>query len=147
MNQLIINLINDDSDKYKGKKLIANGNDSLSFVDIENLLRQTFTAAEKPIIHKNNLLIKFWKNWNIFFHGNTHITNFDFMLDFMQSKSPQFNDYESALGLLGHRPKSFREYYVQKAEKFDDRLSSILEEEPEDFRFPALQNYYKISLD
>lgn len=144
---MIINLINDDTDKYKGKKLIASGNDSLSFVEIENLLRQTYTTADQPVVHRNKFLIKLFKHWNIFFHGNTHITNFDFMLDFMQSKSPQFNDYESAASLLDYKPKSFREYCIQKAEKFDDRISSILEEEPEDYRFPALQNYYKVSLD
>ena len=144
---MVMNLLNDESNDYKGKKLMANGNDSLSFQDIDNLLRQTYTSTEKGIVHRNKMIEKIANNWHLFAHGNTHITNFNFMLDFMQVRAPQFSGYESASGLLGAKPKSFREYYVQKAEKFDDRISAILEEEPEDFRFPALQNYYKVSLE
>lgn len=137
----------DESNDYNGKKLLASGNDSLSFTDINNLLRQTYTSTQKEVINRNQRIQMLANNWQLFFHGNTHITNFNFMLDFMQARSPQFSGYESASTLLGAKPKSFREYYVQKAEKFDDRISAFLEEEPEDFRFPALQNYYKISLD
>jgi len=147
LNDIVINLLNDESDDYKGKKLIVNGNDSLSFIDIHNLLTQTYTSTDKNIITKNPFIQKIANNWHLFFHGNTHITNFNFMLDFMQVRAPQYSGYDNALSLLGAKPKSFREYYVQKAEKFDDRISPILDEEPEDFRFPALQNYYKISLD
>lgn len=147
MNDIVTNLLEDDSNDYKGRKLLASGNDSLSFIDIHNLLRQTYTSAEKEVINRNSRIEKFVNNWQLFFHGNTHITNFNYFLDFMQVRSPQFSGYESALGLLGSKSKSFREYYVQKAEKFDDEISSILEEEPEDFRYPPLQNYYKISLD
>jgi len=147
LNDIVNNLLEDESNEYKGKKLLASGNDSLSFIDINNLIRQTYTSTEKQVIYRNPKIQIIVNNWQLFFHGNTHITNFNFMLDFMQVRSPQFSGYESALGLLGAKPKSFREYYVQKAEKFDDRISSILDEEPEDFRFPPLQNYYKISLD
>lgn len=144
---MITNLINDEAGKYNGKKLIANGNDSLSFVDMENLLRQTYTTPDKSVTHKNKVLSKLIQHWNTFFHGNNHAINFELMLNFLQTKSSQFSEYESATALLTNQPRSFREYYVQKAEKFDDRLFSTLEEEPEDFRFPALQNYHKISLD
>lgn len=137
----------DEADDYRGKKLLASSNDSLSFVDIHNLLRQTYTSPEKELINRNQRIQKFVNNWHLFFHGNTHISNFNLMLDFMQVRAPQFSGYESSSGLLGAKHKSFREYYVQKAEKFDDRISPILDEEPEDFRFPALQNYYKVSLD
>jgi hypothetical protein len=139
--------LEDESDEFKGKKLLASGNDSLSFIDIDNLLKQTYTSTEKVLVTRNPRVQKLVNNWHLFFHGNTHISNFNFMLDFMQVRSPQFSGYESASGLLGAKFKSFREYYVQKAEKFEDRISSILDEEPEDFRFPPLQNYYKISLD
>ena len=147
LNDIVNNLLEDESYEYKGKKLLASGNDSLSSIDIHNLLRQTYTSTDKEVINKNPRIQKIANNWHLFFHGNTHITNFNFMLDFMQVRSPQFSGYESASGLLGAKHKSFRQYYVQKAEKFDDRISSILEEEPEDFRYPALQNYYKVSLD
>jgi len=146
LNDIIINLLEEDADVYKWKKLLASGNDSLSFVDIDNLIRQTYITIEKPVLYKNTFIHKFFNNWHLFFHGNTHITNFNLMLDFMQVRSPQFSGYEKANKLLESKPKSFRGYYVQKAEKFDDRISPILEEDPEDFRFPALQNYYNLSL-
>lgn len=144
---MIVNLINDEENTYKGKRLLANGGDSLSFLDIDNLLKQTYTSTEKSLVKKNKYLTTIFDNWHLFFHGNTHVTNFRFMLDFLQARSPQYTGYESANKLLEGKPKSLREYYVQKAEKFDDRINPILGEIPEDFRFPAIQNYYKISLD
>ncbi len=147
MNDIILNLINDESGEYKGKKLLASGNESLSFVDIHNLLRQTYTNPSKAVESKNNILSYLFDNYSLFMNGNNHVTNFKFMLDFLQVRNPQFSGYESSSGILGQKAKSFREYYVQKAEKFDDRINSILDEQPEDFRFPPLQNYHKISLD
>ncbi len=142
----MLNILNDESNDYKGKKLIANGNDSLSFTDINNLLKQTYCSPELKVKNKNSLVKNFANNWQLFFHGNTHVTNFNFMLEFMQVRAPQYSGYENAIPILGAKPKSFREYYVQKAEKHDDRIIPILDEEPEDLRYPAFQNYYKISL-
>jgi hypothetical protein len=144
---MILNLLNDNSGEFNGKKLIASGNESLSFVDIDNLLKQTYVNVDKKMEQKNKRINNLMDHLQIFFHGNTHATNFKFMLDFLQVRNPQFENYENAGKLLGQNLKSFREYYVQKAEKFDDRISPILEEMPEDFRYPSLQNYYKISLD
>ena len=144
---MILNLLNEETGQFNGKKLIASGNESLSFVDIDNLLKQTYINGDKQMEYKNKTLVKLMDNLQIFFHGNTHATNYKLMLDFLQTRNPQFENYENAGKLLGQNLKSFREYYVQKAEKFDDRISPILEEMPEDFRYPSLQNYYKISLD
>lgn len=144
---MILNILNEDTGKFNGKKLIASGSESLSFVDIDNLLKQTYSSGENNVQHKSELLNRFANFLQIFFHGNTHATNYKFMLDFLQTGNPQFEEYENAAKLTGLNLKSFREYYVHKAEKFDDRISPILDEMPEDFRYPNLQNYYKISLD
>lgn len=98
-------------------------------------------------MNRNQSLEKFANSWQLFFHGNTHVTNFKFMLDFFEAKSPQFAEYESASGLIGNNFKSFKEYYAEKMQKTDDRISAVVEEETEDLRVPSLQNYYKISLD
>ncbi len=116
-------------------------------MDIDKLIKQTYINGDKTLLHKNQILNKLIDNLHIFFHGNTHATNFKYMLDFLQTRNPQFENYENAVKLTAQNLSSFREYYVQKAEKFDDRISPILDEMPEDFRYPSLQNYFKISLD
>lgn len=143
---MILNLLEDESGLFNGKKLIAEGTESLSFIDIDNLLKQTYSNPDKGLTELNGLYRSLSNYLQFFFHGNTHSINFEFMLDFFQIRNPQFENYENAGKLLGLNLKSFREYYVHKAEKFDDRISEILEEEPTDFRYPSLQNYYKISL-
>jgi len=141
-------LIIEESNIYQGKKLLANGMESLALSDIYSQLKQTYTSSEKNVVNKNELMQTLVNNMQLFFHGNTHTTNFKLMLNFLEAKSPQFDDYESASGLIGDTSLSFKDYYAEKAKKDDDRFSEVEEgEEPEDFRTPALQNYYKISLD
>lgn len=148
MNNIVSKLIIEDSNNYKGKKLLANGIESLSLSDIHSQLKQTYTSSEKSVVNRNELIQTLVNNMQLFFHGNTHTTNFKLMLNFLEANSPQFDDYESASGLIGDKSVSFKEYYSEKAKKDDDRFSAVEEcEEPEDFRTPALQNYYKISLD
>ena len=142
---MILNLLEDESGVFAGKKLLAEGSESLSFIDIDNMLKQTYTNPDRGLTETNSLLRNLSDQLQLFFHGNSHATNFKFFLDFVQVRNPQFADFENAGKLLGVNLKSFREYYVQKAEKFDDRIS-ITEEDPTDFRYPSLQNYYKISL-
>jgi hypothetical protein len=144
-------LVTDDSKSFHGKKLIANGNESLSFTDVDNMIKQTY-SNNKEHNEANNILKKIFYNWQLFFHGNTHITNMNLMLHFLQNSNPQFSGHDNASQVLGLKLKSFREYYSQKAEKFDDRIDSkaddlLKSEEPSDFRFPKLQNYWNISLD
>jgi hypothetical protein len=144
-------LVTDESQSFNGKKLIANGNESLSFTDIDNLIKQTY-STNKEHTEAKNLLKKLFFNWQLFFHGNTHITNMNFMLHFLQNRNPQFSGHENASQTLGLKLKSFREYYSHKAEKFDDRIDTkadhlIKDEAPSDFRFPKLQNYWNVSLD
>lgn len=148
LNDMVQILTTDESETFNGKKLIANGNESLSFVDIDNLIKQTY-SSKKNHTENNKTIAKLMKNWQIFFHGNTHITNYEFMLNYLQVKAPQFKSFENASQLLNIKPKSFREYYTTKAEKFDDRIKhdKLIEEQPDDFRFPYIQNYWKISLD
>jgi hypothetical protein len=142
-------LVTDESNTFKGKKLIASGNESLSFNDIDNMIRQTYSTKKEHIETKRKLQ-KLLYNWQIFFHGNTHITNMNFMLHFLQNRNPQFSGFESASQGLGLQMKSFREYYTQKAEKLD-KVTKVDEfihgEEPTDLRFPKIQNYWNLSLD
>lgn len=151
LNDMIQTLVTDESLSFKGKKLIANGSESLSFVDIDNMIKQTY-SNRKDHVAANKTLQKLLFNWQIFFHGNTHITNMNYMLHFLQNRNPQFQGFENASQALGIKPKSFREYYAQKAEKFDDRVDTKVDnllkgEEPTDFRFPKIQSYWNLSLD
>lgn len=141
------NLVNDESNSYKGKKLLASGAEALLFSDIKSQLKQTYTSSEKSVVNGSKLLHNLADTWQLFSHGNTHVTNFKFMLKFLEAKSPQFAEYESASVLIGSDSKSFREYYAEKAQVTNDRISAVMEDEPQDFRSPALQNYYKVSLD
>jgi hypothetical protein len=151
LNDIIQMLATDESLTYKGKKLIANGNESLSFTDIDSMIKQTY-STKKEDVQANKTLQKLLFNWQIFFHGNTHITNMHQMLNFLQNRNPQFTGYENAPQALGLKLKSFREYYTHKAEKFDDRVNTktddiLSSEEPSDLRFPKLQSYWNLSLD
>ena len=76
----------------------------------------------------------------------------NFFLNFLQNRNPQFSGFDNSAQLLGITPKSFREYYTHKAEKFDDKIDSKIDglvkgEDPTDLRFPKIQNYWNISLD
>jgi hypothetical protein len=151
LNDMIQMLVTDESLSFKGKKLVAAGTESLSFTDIDNMLKQTY-SSKKDHTEANATLQKLLFNWQIFFHGNTHITNMNYMLQFLQNSNPQFAGFENAPQALGLKLKSFREYYTHKAEKFDDRVQSkaddlVSGEEPSDLRFPKLQSYWNVSLD
>lgn len=147
MTDIVTNLVNDSSDSFKGKKLLAESEESYSFTDIDNMIKQTYASSNEH--HESNkTLQKFFTQWQIFFHGNTHITNWNFMLNSLQNKNPESPGYESCKQLLSSKPKSFRQYYTQKAEKFkqdvDDKLAT---EERDDLRYPLVQKYWDISLD
>jgi hypothetical protein len=140
-------LVTDQSNSFLGKKLIANGTESLSYFDIDNMIKQSYSnkGAHKEA---NNLIRKLNFNWQIFFHGNTHITNMFYMLNYLHNHSLQFDNLENAGQLMNLQTKSFRQYYIEKAEKFDDRIKeNLVSEEPDDLRFPRLNNYWNISLD
>ena len=104
---MIMRLINEETGRFKGKKLIASGSESLSFMDINNNLKNTYTKKEVNIKHKNLILNSFMDNLQLFFHGNTHATNFKFMLNFLESNKPEFENYENASLLLNQNLKSF----------------------------------------
>jgi hypothetical protein len=151
LNDMIQILATDEANTFKGKKLLANGGESLSFTDIDSMLKQTY-SSKKEHVEANRMVQKFFMNWQIFFAGNTHITNMNYMLHFMQNRNPQFTGFENAGQALGLKLKSFREYYTHKAEKFDDRVDSKVDDllkgdEPTDLRFPKIQNYWQVSLD
>lgn len=145
LNDIIQGIV--ESENTNGKKLIANGTESYSFADIDNMIKQTFcTQTEHG--QTNKFMQKVLTEWQLFFHGNCHITNWNFMLNSLQNKNPQFNGYEPATTLVGLKPKSFREYYTQKAETFkeQDKLAADLPE-LDSFKYPLIQNYWNISLD
>lgn len=144
-------LVTDEANTFKGKKLIANGGESLSFNDIDSMLKQTY-FEKKDHVETNPYIQKLMYNWQIFFHGNTHVTNMNYFLNFLQNSNPQFGDFDNASQLLGLKARSFREYYTHKAEKFDDRVDSKVDdlvhgEEASDLRFPKIQSYWNLSLD
>jgi len=147
LNDIVTNLVNDETNSFRAKKLIANGSESLSYSDIESQLRETYTCPNKSVKNKNKSIKSFVDNWQLFFHGNTHTTNFKFMLNFLNSRSPHFDDYESASKLIGENQTVFKDYYNQKEKRTSEKIDLNQNEEPDDYRYPILQNYYKISLD
>lgn len=142
---MILNIINEESGKFNGKRLIANGSESINFNDIDNLLKQTY-AGENKVQKSNYYINKLLNNIQFFFHGNTHALNYKLMLDFLQKNNPQFENYENAQELMGNM-QSFNDYYAQKAQNTEGRITNDSNAVPQDFRYPNLQNYYKISLD
>lgn len=140
-------LVTDDKNTFAGKKLLAEGSESYSYTDIDNMIKQTYSTQQQ---HKDPIKYyrQFFTQWQLFFHGNTHIINMDYMLNFLQNKNPQFTDYESITSALEIKPKSFREYYTHKAEIFKSEKDNILSpEEPDDLRLPKIDNYWNVSLD
>jgi hypothetical protein len=146
LNDLIQILVTDDSGSFAGKKFVVSGTESYSFTDIDNLIRQTY-ATQKEHKEVMNLVHKLASNWQLFFHGNTHITNIDYMLRFYQNKNPQFTGYENGLKEFNIPQKSFREYYTNKAEKYNRQHDLLDKEREEDLRFPRVQRYWDVSLD
>jgi len=152
---MINKLLLDESKNFNGKKLLASGNESLTFSQIHDTIKQTYdsqniifkNASKKNKIKNKNPLLKILvNNWHLFFHGNTHTTNFNFMLNQLDQTTPKFTSYENATELLGINAKSLKEYYSE-IEKKSNRNSSNSEEQTDDFKLPNFQNYYKISLD
>lgn len=111
------------------------------------MLKQTFSTSNN---HNeiNKTLLKLYTQWQLFFHGNCHVTNWNFMLNSLQNKNAQFAGYEQATNLVGIKPKSFREYYTQKAEIYKEQDKFAADQpENENFNYPLIQNYWNISLD
>jgi hypothetical protein len=74
LNEIINLALSDES--LEGKKLLVNGKDSVSFQDINNMIKQAFCSGEKPINrHENVWALKAFNAWQLFFHGNNHILN------------------------------------------------------------------------
>jgi hypothetical protein len=161
LNDYIQILVTDENNSYKGKKLIANGTESLSYYDVDNGIKQAY-STEGNHLEPNRLLQKTMFNWQLFFNGNTHITNMDFMLKFLQNRNPQFTSFENAGTVLSSKPKSFREYHNEKSEKKltgvdkekvekksdKNTIESIKEiDQYDSHRYPLMQNYWNQSLD
>lgn len=143
----IINSILENSTSYNGKKFIANGKESLSFVDIDNLIRQAYCPSGNFQLSNENLK-KIIESWQMFFHGNTHMTNFSKMLNFLQGKEYFKDDYESITDVISLKTKPFREYYSHKAEKFSTESTEnlIIEKEDENIKYPNYTSYWQSHL-
>lgn len=141
-------LVTDENKTFQGKKLSAQGNESLSYFDVDNMIRQSYSSKSSHVL-PNKWVQKIVQNWQLFFHGNTHVTNMNFMLNYLHNNNPQFSEYESAAQLMEVKPQSCRQHYVEKAEKFDDKKFDSIssKEEADDLRFPRLHNYWNLSLD
>ena len=124
----------------------------MSFADIDNLVKQVYCSSgnfQEP----NKILKSLIQSFQLFFHGNTHITNFDNMLTYLQSKEVQNEGYSNICEVLNYKPKPFREYYSHKAEKFvKEELDSkivqvtISEKEVDNLTYPDFKSYWNISL-
>ena len=73
LNEVINSALSDEN--LDGKKLILNGKDSVSFLDINNMIKQSKLRTEEfKNVHELTIR-KFFKKWQLFFHGNNHILN------------------------------------------------------------------------
>ncbi len=143
LNNMIGEIVNNNKN-FEGKKLIANGGESLSFLDVDNMLKQTYSST-KESSQPNSMMKKMMFNWQIFFNGNTHVTNFEYFLEYLNHSNPQFNEYENMAKVLDMKPASFREYYTNKGELY--KAEKVSEGENGDLRYPQMEKYWGLSLD
>lgn len=141
MNEIINLALTDES--LEGKKLIANGKDSVSFQDINNLIKQAYNTSEKPHLnHQQGPLNRIFNAWQLFVHGNNHILNMvnyvltkEYFLDYYNHHPTNFSDYENIVDKVKLETQhNFKTYYLEHKKENDDYL------------LPLTINYYKNSL-
>ena len=120
----------EEGNKHFGKKYDLQGSESLSFDEIDNTLKNTYATGS--IVQPNPLFNTISTQWQLFFHGNTHITNAKFFLDYVNKKNPQFVSENLELDT-----KSFSEHYANKKGNTSN----------DDMSLPHVHRYWDVSLD
>jgi hypothetical protein len=89
------------------------------------------------------------ESFQLFFHGNTHTTNFGMMLHHLQGKEFNNESYNDLSEQFSFKTKSIREYYSQKADKIKsvgDVNNLIAEKENDNITYPDFKSYWGVSL-
>jgi hypothetical protein len=133
INDAINTLLNDNTNKYSGKKYSLNGSQQVSFADIDELLRHSYSKGNATKI--NDTFHKLNVNWQLTFHGNTHVINFQQMLEKFNKKNYKFDDFDDLNNLMGLKSMSFRDYYTKEVNDISD------------LNTPHINKYWDVSLD
>lgn len=139
LNKVITSFIQNESTEHQGKKFVAQGNNQVSFYEIDNLIKQAFSENSKFEI-PNTYIKLFNRAFQLLIEGNTHAINLEKMLQVIENKDNLNSEMEDAIKVLGINSKSFREYYSHLAENKDNT------DDPE-LKYPNYHNYWRISLD
>jgi hypothetical protein len=123
-------LLNEEGNKHFGKKYGLHGLESLSFSEIDIIIKNTYSNGN--IVNTNDLLKFINTQLQLFFHGNTHITNATYFLDHVNKKIPQFGSENLEL-----QTRSFDENYANKKGNTSK----------DDLKLPHVHRYWDISLD
>ena len=77
MNEIVNLALTDET--LEGRKLILNGKDNVSFLDINNLIRQSKFAEDNYIYLYKDRKRLVHRALQLFFHGNNHFVNMVFI--------------------------------------------------------------------
>jgi|LauGreDrversion4_2_1035121.scaffolds.fasta_scaffold826051_1 hypothetical protein len=73
LNEIINLALSDET--LEGKKLILNGKDSVSYLDINNMIRQSKFHHDEPLYLYKHKLRHLHRSLQLFFQGNNHFIN------------------------------------------------------------------------
>lgn len=147
-NTLLQTVLEDETNSFEGKKLMLEGPEKLNFSKIDDIIKQTYFKGEK--FNEPEKFAKMIQNsWNLFFHGNNHLINFDKMINFYSLKTANNEGYENLAKNLSFQTKNMSEHYNSRAGK--DVLEDLNNEElhknsSKSILFPLTTNYLKVSL-
>jgi hypothetical protein len=122
--------LNEEGNKHFGKKYDIHGSESVSFAEIDNVIKNTYSRSN--VVNPNGLFKSLTTQMQLFFHGNTHVTNATYFLDYANKKNPQFGSEN-----LEMQTRSFSEHYANKKGNTSN----------DDLKFPQIHRYWDISLD
>lgn len=126
-----------------GKKFVANGKESLSFTEIDNMIKQVYFKGH-DFQTPNDLIRRLNESFQMFYHGNTHVINFGLMLSHLQGKEAKAEGYENLANKVNMKLIGLREYYSQQTEKANDLTEQG--EEEDNLTYPDFQSYWNVSL-
>jgi hypothetical protein len=84
------------------------------------------------VASSNRLFNSIATQWQLFFHGNTHITNAEYFLEYVNKKTPQFVSENLEL-----QTKSFNDHYANKKGNINK----------DELKLPHVHRYWDVSLD
>lgn len=143
LNQLVQIALEEPSDDLLGKKYLAHGKESLSFTEIDNLIKQVYFKGQ-DYQSPQNVIRRLNEGFQMFYHGNTHVMNFGMMLDYLQGKESRNEGFENLSSKVNLQLIGLREFYSQQAERSSNEEGQT--EEEDNLTYPDFQSYWNVSL-